>query len=263
MQTPLHNLRIFVSYSWYAYRALFSWLTPGAYLTLKILGPITEVLFFTLLGQASGGDPAYYIIGNATHMAVTSGIFGLLQVISTERAMGTLPHLIITPTNNAVTFYGRSLFLIVDGLTSIAAGFGVGALVFGLSFAQINWPLLICALLAICFAVSGLGLVLGTLGLLGTDLNVLLNLTLAGLLMLCGSNFPVSELPVPLQIFSACLPITHGLAAVRAIFVGTTSGVGAEILIELGIGVMYMLAGYLLFVYAERRARSAGTLELV
>lgn len=262
----LHKLgqetRIFLSYSWYAYRGLFTWLTPGTYLVLKILGPVTQVLFFTLLGKTTGGDPTYYVIGNATQLAVTSGIFGVIQVIVTERRMGTLPHLMIVPTSNALTFYGRGLFLIFDGLTSIAVGFGVGALLFGLDFSSVHWLWLIVALLVTCFAVSGLGLTLGVMGLVGTDLNLLLNVALSILLVVCGVNFPVEELPGIVRGVAHLLPLTHGIMAVRATFVGQTIEAIENVGWEALIGCGYMALGYVMFYYYERRARQQGTLEL-
>lgn len=256
------NIRIFFSYSWYAYRALFTWLTPTTYLILKVLGPITQVLFFTLLGQATGGDPAYYIIGNSTQLAVTSGIFGVLNVIVTERRMGTLPQLMIVPTSNVVTFYGRSLFLIFDGLTSIAVGFAAGALLFGLDFASVNWLWLIVALLTTCFAVSGLGLTLGVIGLVGTDLNLLLNIALSVFLVICGVNFPIEALPRSIQSIAHLLPLTHGLMAVRATFAGQITDVPRYIGWEAFVGCGYMALGYAMFAYFERLARKRGTLEL-
>lgn len=258
----MQSIRIFFSYSWYAYRALFTWLTPSTYLILKILGPITQVLFFTFFGLATGGDPAYYIVGNSTQLAVTSGIFGVIQVIVTERRMGTLPQLMIVPTSSAVTFYGRSLFLIFDGLTSIVVGFAAGALFFGLDFSSVNWFWLVVALLVTCFAVSGLGLTLGVMGLVGTDLNLLLNIALSVLLVLCGVNFPVKDLPRFIQGVAHLLPLTHGLMAVRATFAGHTTDAPRYVGWEALIGCGYMVLGYVMFVYCERLARKRGTLEL-
>jgi len=258
----MQDIRIFFSYSWYAYRALFTWLTPGTYLILKVLAPVTQVLFFALLGQATGGDPVYYVIGNSTQLAVVSGIFGVIQVIVTERRMGTLPQLIIVPTNNAITFYGRSLFLIFDGLTSIVVGFAAGALLFGLDFSNVNWFWLVVALSATCFAVSGLGLTLGVMGLVGTDLNLLLNVALSVLLMICGANFPIEDLPRSIQYIAHLLPLTHGLMAVRATFVGQITDVPKYIGWEALVGCGYMVLGYIMFGYFERLSRKRGTLEL-
>lgn len=262
MKRVAQTARVFFSCSWYAYRALFTWLTPRAYLVLKILGPVSQVLFFTLLGKATGGDPAYYIIGNSTQLAVTSGIFGVVQVIATERRMGTLPQLVIVPTSSVITFYGRGLLLILDGLTSVAVGFAAGALLFGLDFENVNWALLVAALLITSFSVSGLGLTLGVIGLAGTDLNLLLNIALSVLLVVCGANFPVEDLPQPIQSISRLLPLTHGLVAVRAIFDGQTTSALQYAGWEALVGCSHMMVGYVMFLHLERLARRKGTSEL-
>lgn len=255
-------IRIFFSYAKYSYVALFRLLTPGAYIALKIIVPLTQVLFFSLMGSWAGGNPAYYVIGNSAQLAVTSGISGMIQVSIMERRMGTLPQLIMAPASNVITFYGRGLFLIFDGLTSVAAGFFVGGALFGLNFAGINWPLLALAFLVVSFAVSGLGLVLGVMGLVGTDLNYLLNFALALLLVVCGVNFPIASLPQPVQWMTSFLPLTHGLVAVRAIIAGNMQYVWGNLGWEFAIGCVYMLLGYYVFMFIERLARSRSTLEL-
>ena len=257
-----NNCRFFLSYSWYTYLALFSWLSPQTYLVLKILAPITQVLFFTLLGRATGGDPSYYVIGNATQLAATSGIFGIIQVFVTERRMGTLPHLMMTPTNSAVTLYARGLFLIFDGLTSVFAGLIVGVVFFGLTFPHVSVAYVLIALLVTSFSVSALGLVLGVMGLIGTDLNLLLNIALAVLLVICGVEFPVTDLPVPIQAISQLLPLTHGLIAVRAAFAGRVVDVFTPLVWEFIVGLGYLILGYVLFSYVERLSRAHATLEL-
>jgi len=262
MNNFAQSARIFFSYSWFAYRALFTWLTPQTYLTLKILAPVTQVIFFTLLGRATGGNAAYYVIGNSTELAVTSGIFGVIQVIVTERRMGTLSQLMMAPTSSAVTFYGRGLFLILDGLTSIAVGFFAGAVLFGLDFAHVDWVGLVVALVITCFSVSGLGLTLGVMGLVGTDLNLLLNAALSLLLVICGVNFPIERLPGPIQVLAQVLPLTHGLVAVRAAFAGHTSDVLRWTVLEFVVGCAYFCLGYALFARFEYLARKRATLDL-
>lgn len=255
--------RVFVIYSWYSYRALFTWLHPGVYLVLKILVPMTQVLFFSLLGRAAGHDPEYFIVGNAVQVAVASGIFGTMQIIATERSLGTLPQLMIVPTNNRITFYGRSILMIVDSLSSVAASLFAGIWLFGLDTTLVNWGMLFTAIIAVCFAVAGLGFLLGTLGLIGTDVNLMLNIALAVLLVLSGANFPIGQLPQGLQLIARGLPITNGLEAARQAFDGTLGNaltlVGREIL----VGVAYMFAGFALYNRAEKYARRHGRFEIV
>jgi ABC-type polysaccharide/polyol phosphate export permease len=90
-----------------------------------------------------------------------------------------------------------------------------------------------------------------------------MNLAYAILIVLCGVNFPVESLPPAVQVVSQALPLTHGLAAVRAIFAGSLAEVPRLILVEAALGALYATSGYALFRVAEHRARALGTLELV
>jgi len=118
-------------------------------------------------------------------------------------------------------------------------------------------------LLVTALAMAGLGLLIATATLLGTDANLALNLAFSALIVLSGANFPVDRLPIWARALARALPLTHGLEAVRSIFAGMTRGVGRLLLLEAVIGLGYGAAGYWLFAAAERRARRTGSLELV
>jgi ABC-2 type transport system permease protein len=251
----------FFRQSMFAYRALFSWLNPQAYLIMKVLEPATQIIFFAVLGSFAGNDPAYYALGNAVRAASVSGIFGCAVVMASERRAGTLPAVIASATPAWQTFIGRSLFQVVDGLTTVAVGFVIGGLFFGLDFGQVNWLWLTLALVLTSYAMSGLGMLVGASGLIGTDINMTMNLAYAALIVLCGVNFPVSDLPAGVQVIANLLPLTHGLEAIRMIFEGEF--VPELLLIEAALGTVYVLCGFLVFRLAEYRARVSGTLELM
>ncbi len=253
----------FLRQSIFAYRALFGWLSPRDYLIMKVLEPITQILFFAVLGTFAGKDPAYFALGNAVRAASVSGLFGCTSVMLNERRSGTLQAVTASPTPLAQTFVARSLLQGVDGLSTIGVGFLLGAALFGLDFSQVHWGWLLLALLVTSYAMAGLGMLIATTGLVGTDLHLVTNMAYAALIVLCGVNFPVELLPRPVQILSSLLPLTHGLAAVRAIFAGELAAVPTLVLVEAGLGIVYAAAGFLLFRVAEYRARVLGTLDLV
>jgi len=68
MRTLVVNLRLFWQGTLLSYIALFHWLRPTTYLASKILMPLAQILFFTILGiYATGRDSAsFYVIGNAS-----------------------------------------------------------------------------------------------------------------------------------------------------------------------------------------------------
>jgi ABC-2 type transport system permease protein len=192
-----------------------------------------------------------------------SGLFGCASVVLNERRSGTLPAVIASATPVAQTFIGRSLLQVFDGLTTVAAGFLLGAVLFDLDFSLVHWGWLALALLITSYAMTGLGLLLATSSLVGTDVNMTINLAYSALIVLCGVNFPVTAFPEAVQVISRMLPLTHGLQAVRGIFAGQIAQVPILLLIEAALGSLYAVTGYALFRYAERQARVRGTLDLI
>ncbi len=82
------------------------------------------------------------------------------------------------------------------------------------------------------------------------------------LLMLCGVNFPVSRLPEWLQMISLLLPMTRGVQAARLALVGAPVGQILPLLVgEILVGLVYVLAGYLVFRWFEEFARRGGLQE--
>jgi len=245
------------------YRALFAWLNPLDYLTIKIIEPIAQLLFFVLLGQFAGLDAAYFILGNAVRLASVSGLYGCVMVMIEERMNGTLQLVTASATPLAQTLVARIALQGLDGVLTSALGLTVGFLFLGLDASQVNWGWLLLALLVTSYAIAGLGLFVSIFGVFGVDLTFIMNLAYTLLLLLCGVNFPITLLPLPLQIIANLLPLTHGLTAVRAIAIGDLTGVPGQLLLEALIGLGYGIGGYLLFRYAEYRARVLGTLDLI
>jgi ABC-2 type transport system permease protein len=121
------------------YRALFSWLNPLDYLTIKILEPIAQLLFFTLLGQFAGFDPAYFALGNAVRLASISGLYGSVLVMIEERINGTLQLVVASATPIGQTLVTRMALQGLDGLLTTGLGLAVSVLFLGLDASQVQW----------------------------------------------------------------------------------------------------------------------------
>ena len=54
---------------------LFSWLRPVAYLASKLVAPLVQILFWTLLGTSATGttSASFYVIGNAVQLGIAAG----------------------------------------------------------------------------------------------------------------------------------------------------------------------------------------------
>src|SRR3989304_4719772 len=133
MRKLVLNLRLFIDGAFLSYIALFRWLQPHTYLASKVVMPLAQILFFTLMGIfASGpGNAAFYAIGNAIHLASINGIYGVTMSIGGDRWSGALPYIFGTPAHRLVLFSGRAFFHVLDGMLGGIMGLAWGGVLFG------------------------------------------------------------------------------------------------------------------------------------
>lgn len=261
----MENVLRFFRQSIMSYKALFTWLKPGVYITSKVAGPIFQVIFFSIMVSFAykSSNITSYIIGNSIVLCTLNAIFGVGTVLTEERQMGTLKVVLASTINKFIVFVGRASFHIVDGLFTVLIGFTVGLVFFNIDLSHANLLLLLLNLIISVFSAAGLGLLIGCLGLVITDMNLIMNLASMGLLALTGANFPIEKFPAFIQGFCYLLPMTRGIQASKMIAAG--AGIDSVYMLMLGeflVGTVYILAGYGLMNTMERLARKRGTIEL-
>lgn len=258
------NLRIF----WYgglmSYGMLFNWARPSIYIPTLIGGPTFQLLFFATLGSyATNRSAAYFAIGNAVQVSALAGVFGMTMAIANERWFGTLPGILATPANRLALFAGRFIPFVFNGLVVSLYAFGVGVVFLGVRLAPGSLAVAGLGLLATVFSCTAIGALQGAISLRLRDGLFGANLIMMSILLFCGVNIPVAELPGWMQVVSNLLPFTHGLEAVRRAVDGATLGqVGGLIGLEVLIGVAYAVAAFALFTWLERSARANATLDV-
>jgi ABC-2 type transport system permease protein len=262
----LVNLRLFWQGTMLSYMALFAWLRPATYLASKIIMPMAQILFFTFLGMhATGPDSAsFYVIGNAVQIAAVSGIYGVTMSIGGDRWNGTLPYLFGTPANRLVMFLGRAFLHVLDGMLGVIIGLAWGVALLNLDLSQTNLPALALTILITTFSTSGLGLMMGCVSLITTNVMFVNNTVYFLLLIFSGANIPIANLPTWLEPFSQILPLTRGIASARALIAGSSFKEVMPLLAgEFLLGSIYVLIGFWLFKWFEVKAKHRGSLETV
>jgi ABC-2 type transport system permease protein len=84
------------------------------------------------------------------------------------------------------------------------------------------------------------------------------------LLIFCGVNFPVTNLPSVIQPVSYIFPLTYGLTAARNAIAGQDLiQIGPTLVMQLVVGLASMFIGYILFRSFENNARKTGKMEAV
>ena len=256
-------LRIFFIGGAISFRALFSWIRPSIYIPTLLLGPTTQILFFAYLGRTAHlKSDSWFVVGNAVQSASLAALFGMGFAIDGERWTQTLSAVLATPANRAALFLGRALPVLVNAAVTAATGFIGGALLLGFRMPWSSVPALALLLLLASFACTGLGMLVGAVGLRLRDVPILANLTMAVLLIFCGVNIPLDKLPHWMHVTAEWLPVTHAVSASRRVAEGASLGsVATPLLLEVALGIAYLSGGFLLLRMFETQGRRHGTLD--
>lgn len=256
-------LRVFFVGGRISYRALFNWISPGIYVTTMLGSPLFQILFFTYLGRYAGGQgDDFFIVGNAVQVSAMAGIYGMVMGIANERQFGTLSPLLATPANRLAVFAGRGLPFIVNGLAVSTFGFLSAWALLDFSPDSSVLPALAFVVTITVVSCTALGALIGSIGLRARDVFFAANLVYFLLLLFCGVNVDVSDLPGWMEAIGRALPLTHGIEAARRVVAGETLGdVGGLVATEAAIGAVYAVGAYALFRLFEAEGRRRASLE--
>ncbi len=267
----MNRLRIFFSSAVFSFRAQFHWLNPSMYLTMKFVLSLSQMAFFVFVGLFIKGSEAipFIAIGNALQSLSWNTVFSVISITGHDKWDGTLPLVLSTPASRLPLFIGRGMIHVLDGLLSVAISFLFAAFIFGVDFGQTNVLALAAAVILTSFTMSGYGLLIGGFSFHFRNPMVFANIFTFILLVFCGINFPVQDLPPQIQPISYVFPLTYGVTAARSA-IGTQVKPGATLIEispilgqQLAVGLASMLLGYFLFQAFERSARKTGKMEAV
>jgi ABC-2 type transport system permease protein len=257
------SLRVFFVGGLMSYRALFHWLSPWILIPSFLIAPLFQILLFAYIGRAAGLESdEFYVIGNALQYASIPCLFAMGNTIANERWQRTLGAVLATPARRLPLFVGRAMPVILNGIFVAAYAFVVGGLML-----RIHVPLGAVAPLALVivvttFACTGLGLVNAALSLRVRETAVLSNIIFGLLLIFCGVNVPLDDLPGWMSTTAQGLPLTHGIEAARLLADGAAIAEVDQLLAaEALVGAAYVLLGYALLRYFEWESRRLATLD--
>lgn len=255
--------RVFFVGGLISYRALFNWIRPGIYVTTMLGSPLFQILFFTYLGRYAGSeDDAFFIVGNAVQIAAMSSIYGMTMGVANERQFGTLQPLLATPANRLALFLGRALPFVANGLFVSVFGFVVSWLLLDWSPADGSIPALALVVVVTTVSCTALGLLIGSIGLRARDVFFAANLVYFLMLLVCGVNVDVDDLPGWLSAIGQAVPLTHGIEAAREVAAGEAlREVWGLVAAEALIGAAYAVVAYMLFRLFEAEGRRRASLE--
>src|SRR5215213_3531682 len=242
--------RVFVVGGVISYRALFNWVRPLSYATSMLGIPVTQLLFFAYLGRFTGlRDDEFYVVGNAVQATAMGGVFAMTMTVGNERQFGTLGPLLASPANRAALFLGRSLPVVLNALFVSVVVFMAGLLLLDFSLPAGQIPALLLVVVVTASATTGLGLLLGAIGLRARE-------------VIFAGNLVYFVMPQWLEWVGRSLPLTHGLEAARRVVDGASlTDVGGLLWTETAIGAAYAAAGFVVFRLLELEGRRHAVLD--
>ncbi|MFC4066224.1 ABC transporter permease [Actinoplanes subglobosus] len=246
-----------------SYRALFTWLRPWILIPSFIVSPLFQILFFAYLGRTAGiADDMFFIIGNAIQYAALPCLFAMGSTINGERQEATLELLLASPAPRVPLFLGRALPVILNGFCVSIFAIAAGSALLGVRIPGDAVGPLALAVGVSAFSCTGLGMFTAALALRIRETAVLGNILFGVLLIFAGVNVPLELLPEWMSSISAWLPLTHGIEAARHLAAGAPLGeIGGDLLVEAGIGLLYLAVGLVTLALLERSSRRAATLD--
>ncbi|UCE95562.1 MAG: ABC transporter permease [Candidatus Bathyarchaeota archaeon] len=238
---------------------------------MKLIMSLSQISFFVFVAQflSTVSSPevdliTYIAIGNAMSVLSWNTIFSVVNITSHDKWDGTLPLVLATPAHRLPLFIGRAMIHVFDGMLSVLIGFAYSAFLFGVDFGNTDVLALLIVVALTAFAMAGFGLLIGGLSFYYRDPLIFANIFTFALLIFCGVNFPIQELPHPLHMISYIFPLTYGVDAGRRIIAGAALIYVISLLSQmLIVGFISITLGYIFFRSFEHLARKTGRIEAI
>jgi ABC-2 type transport system permease protein len=235
---------------------------------------LTNALAITYIGNGMGAisgqeiDTQYvvtYLLVGALIWQYLSVIFyAISEMIAWERWEGTIEYTFMAPVSRPTHLVGTTLFAIGYGIVRTLVILGIVVAFFRLNLGGANLIGAVLMLLAGSVSFVGLGIVAAVLPLLYPERGAqMTNAAAAILLLISGVYYPIETLPGWLQGIAAASPATYVIKGMRACLLeGAATGTLLPTVFTLiGIGVLIIVIGLIIFRYVERFAKRAGRLK--
>ena len=204
----------------------------------------------------------YISINSAFMRFQTAALNSFAEAIRDAQLTGTLEMVLATPTRLPTLVLSSGLWSFA--LTSLQTiVFLAISLPFGLDLRHVNGLTALVFLVLTVASVSPLGVLAAALSMVIKKTGPIEWISNSSALLFGGVYFPLSRLPVGLQVVGWCLPITHSLNGFRAASVGAPlAQTAADAIWLLVASVVLMPLSLWIFTRAVRKARVDGTLAM-
>jgi ABC-2 type transport system permease protein len=243
--------------SWVFFEILLPFLATSAFVFVyRALQAPQEYIGFVVLG---GAMTAFWL----------NVIWMMASQLYWEKSQGNLELYFAAPMSITSVLFGMALGGIVMSSTRALVVLVVATTLYGVSFSVEDWGQLIAVFLLTLTALYGFGMVLASLFLMwGREAFHMTALFTEPVYFVSGLNFPVARLGFVGALAIATIPLAVGLDAMRQlVFPDASFPVGTpapelEILILIGMTVVFLVAARWMLARLERMARHKGRLSV-
>lgn len=248
---------LFREKSWIFFEILLPFLSTSAFVFVyRALEAPAEYIGFVVLG---GAMTAFWL----------NVIWMMASQLYWEKSQGNLELYFAAPMSIMSVLFGMALGGMVMSSTRAIIVLVIASLVYGVQFSVDQWLLLVVVFLLTLSALYGLGMILASLFLMwGREAFHMTQLFTEPVYFVSGLNFPVARLGLLGALALATIPLAVGLDAMRQLaFVGAEFPIGTpppevEVLILLGMTVVFLVAARWMLRTLERMARREGRLSV-
>lgn len=248
-----------------SYRLHFVTQGLGIFLTtfsFFLLSRMVEGQHITELTPYGGDYFSFVLIGIALtdYLAISTNTFA--TEIRTSQIVGTLESLLVTPTSIATILLSSYFYKLLSTSLRILLYFFIGVFLFGIQLHPVNMLALTITFSLTLLPFFGLGLLSASFILVFKQGNPIGGLLAAGSGLLAGVVYPVSLLPDWLKPFSAILPVTHGLEAIRQILLNNAGlqEISNQLLYLSFLSLIFLSTGFAAIYYGLKIAKKEGSL---
>jgi ABC-2 type transport system permease protein len=234
---------------------------------------ITIFTFYYLskiIGKQTTGHLAIYggeyfpfvLIGIAAQSYIGTSITSFSSNITREQLWGTLEIMLTSPTKLSTILISLSLYNFIFASISVFLYVFLGTIFLGINFSNANLLSALVILILTIISFSCIGVISASFTIIFKRGDPLIWLMSSLSAFFGGVFFPISVLPKYLQIISYFIPVTYSLRSLRySLLKGYPLGLLVpDIIILLGFCIVLVPLSVVIFRWAVRRAKKAGTL---
>jgi len=209
----------------------------------SLLFPIFMMFTFSFRYGAIGPDVQFlnFLIPGIVGMTAMFGSINETMSIVWDKSLGVFDRILAAPVSSTSIIVGKTMAGAVMGLISALVLLVIGNLLFGVSFANVSWVLLVIILAS--FSFTGIGTIISGLASEPREAMMLSNLLRFPMMFLGGVFFPVEAMPMPLPYVARVLPLTFATEGLRAVMTGNVTVVLLDALVLVAYTVGTMIVG--------------------